>query len=296
MMIARHLLTDSEAATLEAYGGFKPLLALVWAMDEARALVGDWAKADPARHRDLGQGMRDEFILNEFRDVIFKFRGHCGQIVNLLSQPIPFPYFHLLHVIMLAQLLLLAYTLGTYDGLAFYLAIPSMAIITTILIGLRSLAAQLSNPFGDDLTDFPLEAFMMGAFKNSKALLMAEPHEAWNGRLPSGMENPLEPAPAIADPKSGKKGRRKNKEAYWGKPPNAVKWAKLAKAQEQQQQQQQQQAAGGGGGGGGGGRGRGGLPQPAALPPPRMGAEDDYYEEEGEEYLDEEMDVPNQRL
>ena len=177
MMIARNLITETEAEKLAKYAGFKPLVALVWALDEAKNLVGEWSQAETARHRDLGQGMRDEVILQQFREVAFKFRGHCGQIVNLLSQPIPFPYFHLLHVIMLCQLLLLAYTLGTYDGLEFYLAIPSMGIITTILIGLRSLAAQLSNPFGDDLTDFPLEAFMVGAFKNSKALLMEAPHE-----------------------------------------------------------------------------------------------------------------------
>ena len=281
MMIARNLITETEAEKLAKYAGFKPLVALVWAIDEAKHLVGEWSQAETARHRDLGQGMRDEVILQQFREVAFKFRGHCGQIVNLLSQPIPFPYFHLLHVIMLCQLLLLAYTLGTYDGLEFYLAIPSMGIITTILIGLRSLAAQLSNPFGDDLTDFPLEAFMVGAFKNSKALLMEAPHEAWAGQVPAGMENPLEPAKeTITDTKRGKR-LVKNKDAFWGRKPSAIKWKRLKKAAEAAKAGEPAPAPRFG--------------QPARLPPPSMGADDDYVED-GQDYNEESLDTRRQTL
>ena len=164
MMIARNLITETEAEKLAKYAGFKPLVALVWAIDGRSTSSASGRRRRRRATATSGRACEIEVILQQFREVAFKFRGHCGQIVNLLSQPIPFPYFHLLHVIMLCQLLLLAYTLGTYDGLEFYLAIPSMGIITTILIGLRSLAAQLSNPFGDDLTDFPLEAFMVSAF------------------------------------------------------------------------------------------------------------------------------------
>ena len=34
----------------------------------------------------------EELVLMQFREVAFKFRGHCGQIINLLKQPVPFPY------------------------------------------------------------------------------------------------------------------------------------------------------------------------------------------------------------
>ena len=41
----------------------------------------------------------------------FAFRGHCGQIHNLLQQPVPFPYFHILNLMLVITLTIVAYIL-----------------------------------------------------------------------------------------------------------------------------------------------------------------------------------------
>ena len=47
----------------------------------------------------------------------------------------------------------------------------AVAIVTTILLGMRVLAVQLSDPFGSDAVDFEIEAFLKGAYVNSIAHL-----------------------------------------------------------------------------------------------------------------------------
>lgn len=105
MIMVRDLLTEAEVSTLKTYKGFKPFIVLCWALELVNQMVAQ-AKASPNAHAQ-GQvqvvqvGLHThELIMWQFREVVFKFRGHCGQIINLLKQPVPFPYFHLLNVIM----------------------------------------------------------------------------------------------------------------------------------------------------------------------------------------------------
>ena len=194
-IVDRQLLTDKEVAVLKSYKGMKPFLAALWAMEEARALVAEKARVDESLHRDLGQGMRDELIHQQFRQVAFEFRGHCGQIINLLKQPVPFPYFHLLSMMLLIQLLMVAYALACPTDVKAVFSIPVMAIISLVLVGMRSLAVQLSNPFGNDSVDFDIEKFMSGAQANSVAMLSTE--RAVCGQLAqSAMVCPLLPPDA----------------------------------------------------------------------------------------------------
>ena len=88
MLLARDLLSADEAARLRSYGGFKPFLCLCWGIDEAHELIQHASRVDASRHHDLGHSIRDELVLAQFREAAFKFRGHCGQIVNLLKQPV----------------------------------------------------------------------------------------------------------------------------------------------------------------------------------------------------------------
>ena len=89
MIGERELLTDDEITALRAYKGMKPFLAVCWALDHVRKQQEALLGADSSAL---------ELVLWQYREVAFKFRGHCGQILNLLKQPVPFPYFHLLNV------------------------------------------------------------------------------------------------------------------------------------------------------------------------------------------------------
>ena len=189
-IMERNLLSHEEVWRLKSYEGFKPFLAVCWALEEAQKLVEAKGRGDKSLHYDLGQSIRAEHIHSQFRDVAFSFRGHCGQIVNLLKQPVPFPYFHLLNVMLLVQLMALAYSLACLSDNRPYFSIPIMVMVSTVLIGMRGLAVQLSNPFGEDSVDFEIEAFMKGAYTNAVAHLKSEKPDTFN-QVPAGVNNPL---------------------------------------------------------------------------------------------------------
>ena len=52
--------------------------------------------------------VRPQDLLQEFRDITFSFRGHCGQITNWLNQPVPWPYYHGLNFVLVIDLLVTA--------------------------------------------------------------------------------------------------------------------------------------------------------------------------------------------
>jgi len=133
----RFLLTEEEIELLQDYQGFKPFCVVTWALDEARALIRERALVDESLHHDLGQGMRDEHIFTQFADVAFRFRNHCSGIINLLNEPIPFPYFHLLNMMLLIQLMVLAYSMAaTNGGSNPYFSIPVFLIVSIVLISI----------------------------------------------------------------------------------------------------------------------------------------------------------------
>ena len=51
----------------------------------------------------------DAQLLGTFRDQAYAFRGHCGQVTNWLSQPVPFPYYHVLNLMLVLNLGLISY-------------------------------------------------------------------------------------------------------------------------------------------------------------------------------------------
>lgn len=97
-IVERNLLSYDEVLLLKPYKGFKPFLAVFWALEEAQNLVAKKSSVLMAKIPEHllpkgagAEGIRAEHIHSQFRDVAFAFRGHCGQIINLLKQPVPFP-------------------------------------------------------------------------------------------------------------------------------------------------------------------------------------------------------------
>ena len=56
-------------------------------------------------------------------------------------------------MILIFQLSIIAYALANVDGLSPFWSIGLNLFISTVLIGMRCLAVQLSNPFGTDAVD-----------------------------------------------------------------------------------------------------------------------------------------------
>ena len=66
-----------------------------------------------------------------------------------------------------------------------------MSLISIVLVGMRSLAVQLSDPFGDDLVDFEIEDFLKSAFMNAVAHLREPRQKLWLDDMPSDLRSPL---------------------------------------------------------------------------------------------------------
>mmetsp|Transcript_11476 Transcript_11476/g.30264 ORF Transcript_11476/g.30264 Transcript_11476/m.30264 type:complete len:322 (+) Transcript_11476:248-1213(+) len=154
-MQSNNLLSAAEIAALKGFDGFRPFLPLVWALEEAKAKL----KPDAAV----------EFL--SLRDQAYKLRGHLGQIVNLLEQPVPFPYFHVLKVLLIICLLVLSYALvELLNGQPFF-SVLVFGIISSIMVGLEEVAVAMSDPFGDDDIDFDTDEIARKAYNSTIALL-----------------------------------------------------------------------------------------------------------------------------
>jgi len=110
--------------------------------------------------------------------------------------PVPFAYFHATKLLLLSALLIVSYSLVEIDitpGSGFWNLIISMVVFTVISginIGLQAIAIRMSDPFGDDDTDFNIEAMLANAYNNVMEL-MVDKRALQQSHMPHQMINPL---------------------------------------------------------------------------------------------------------
>ena len=129
------LLEDVEFDQLKQFNGYKPYLPLTWALRELHAAL--------IAH---GGGVLDEELVKlegEFKQLAFEFRGHCSQISSWLVQPVPFPYFQMLTLLCLTDLLAISYGLVV---LRFNTGLTALiyVLITIMFLGLKGVAVQMA--------------------------------------------------------------------------------------------------------------------------------------------------------
>lgn len=109
LLRSRNLLNLKEIEMLKAYKGNKPFLPLNWAMMEFENAIN----AGEIHEHDLSQCQRFRILdlLAQSRELLYHFRGHCGQITNWLKQPVPFQYYHALSLSLVGQLLIYSWGL-----------------------------------------------------------------------------------------------------------------------------------------------------------------------------------------
>jgi len=88
--------------------------------------------------------------------------------MDTLELPVPFQYFHLLCLMISINLILWAYGMGTTES---YFAPVVFYFAALIFVGMMELASQLSNPFGDDEVDFPVDTWLTQFFSDQLALV-----------------------------------------------------------------------------------------------------------------------------
>ena len=92
-----------------------------------------------------------EMNFKDLQEAVLRLRRSCAYIINTLAQPMPFPYYHALLLLMYLNYWMYAFTFLTLDS---YLTPIAMFLVIAITTGVRELGACLANPFGEDDVDF----------------------------------------------------------------------------------------------------------------------------------------------
>lgn len=195
-----NLFTRAEVEQLHAYRGNMSFLAASWALGEVKsAVLRD--RPDPSQEAlpdhavTVAQSAKDAdanhsfdgslitvpqlIVFNQFEATVRDFCKEVNATMEILAQPVPFPYFHILKLQLLVALLVLSYALVEITDANAFLSLTCYSITLLVMIGLQQVAIAMSDPFGSDDVDFELEAFIGAAYDNAVALLM-------DNRIPYG--------------------------------------------------------------------------------------------------------------
>lgn len=99
---------------------------------------------------------------------LFKIRKEQQELMDIMNLPIPFQYYHLLNAMVFMNLVLWGYTMAISMSLW---ASVIYFLSSLIFMGMMDLGNQLSDPFGEDEVDFPLQAWLTDLLVCSEVLL-----------------------------------------------------------------------------------------------------------------------------
>lgn len=160
------LLTFGEAQMLQDYPGptFQCLLVLTsWALQTVHtglALDVFWQpRCDSHNHSH-------DRMTQHLREMVCA----CNKVAHIIALPIPFPYYHLVNVILVLNFLVLGMGLATLEV---YASIFVYFAAVLIFMSIREVSVQLSDPFGLDEVDFPIAKFLDYVFDAAVSLLEA---------------------------------------------------------------------------------------------------------------------------
>mmetsp|Transcript_12800 Transcript_12800/g.33547 ORF Transcript_12800/g.33547 Transcript_12800/m.33547 type:complete len:454 (-) Transcript_12800:254-1615(-) len=157
-MHSNNLLSADEIKQIQEFNGFKPFLPMMWALEEVNVALGP----------------SEKFFLLNFRGHAFGLRSHFYGIMGMLDQQVPFPYFHVLKLLLVISLLLMSSSLTSLLEGSPISSILVFGIVSTINLGLEAISIDMADPFGDDATDFDTDEMMRHSYTNCISLLRDE--------------------------------------------------------------------------------------------------------------------------
>lgn len=129
-------------------------------------LVLQWAM-ELMRHETKNPEERDDMLCG-FYSRIYRVRRCQAHVVQTMNWPMPFQYFHIMNLMLALNLVLWAYSLGCQDS---YFAPVIYAFVQMMFQGIRELSTALSDPFGEDEVDFPVNDWMMTLYARMYGIL-----------------------------------------------------------------------------------------------------------------------------
>mmetsp|Transcript_2648 Transcript_2648/g.6855 ORF Transcript_2648/g.6855 Transcript_2648/m.6855 type:complete len:576 (-) Transcript_2648:50-1777(-) len=173
-VITKGLLLPGEVRLLQEYpGGRVTLILTSWALRAVQAaLIKDCFWQPNSQHI--------AHVHNRLNEHVHRLVTSCNRISYLLALPIPFPYFHLLNIVLNCNFFILAGALATFR---MYSSIVAYAFALLIFMGIREVSNSLADPFGVDDVDFPVEQFLDHTFNDAIGLLEAFSNPAVHARV-----------------------------------------------------------------------------------------------------------------
>jgi len=168
---AKGLLTEEEIEVVKAFPGHKVLLLLHWTQRVAMAAVASEAVGKKYSPPEKSA------ITGRIFSLLNSIAADLRNVSNTLNLPIPFPYFHLLNLLIFFSLMVAGLCCCIFaarvEATTYCVAIGPLAVIAFVLIGMRTLSTALSDPFGTDDVDFPHCDFMRHIYDHVVAILQA---------------------------------------------------------------------------------------------------------------------------
>lgn len=168
-LVQRGLLTALEAEQLQNYPAQSIETVLVlstWAMQTVdRGLEDDafWG----------ARSMRIAHTHNRLQGYMSLVLGAIHEIGDTMAMPIPFAYYHVMNVVLIFDMMMLCVLTASFMT---YQTVFPFLVSVLFFLGLREVAGSLSDPFGGDVADFPINSFLRYAFDSAVCLLEAFRH------------------------------------------------------------------------------------------------------------------------
>lgn len=156
-IVKKGLLTKDEADQLANYPARST---------EASMVLASWVMqiVDQGLTHDKCWGERSLRVAhthNRLNKHLCKMLDSCHQIGDIMALPIPFPYFHVMNLVLVFNLLMMGIVMSTFGT---YATIIPFTLILLFFIGLREISSSLADPFGPEDIDFPIAAFLENTF------------------------------------------------------------------------------------------------------------------------------------
>jgi len=146
-------------------------------------------------------------VYSAFESVALNFRHFCSETLEIMNMPVPYAYFHATKLLLLSALMIISYSLIEEevrfdiveddtpiflrrDEWNLVISLAVYVVISGIMIGLHAIGVRMSDPFGDDDTDFDIEAMLSSAY-NTCFEILADDRGTMVDDMPRGLINPL---------------------------------------------------------------------------------------------------------
>jgi len=181
--VTKGLLIKKEAEALKEYKNDKNKLLFTWAIIALKRIMEINMPAGEKGNSMLFNAFERTALVQNVKNEIVEMRADIGSIMHSLVFPFPWPYFHVVGLIVHVQLFFLAISSIQIDKMpdgAMRCRLVScvvLPIICYVFAAIISVANAMADPFGQDHCDFNQQALINGVFNDCKKLCDADDEE-----------------------------------------------------------------------------------------------------------------------